>query len=76
MVVMSGVTAASEVSRAVERLARSGTALTGTVLNEWAEPRLQEELLRQSSRLDRLGTSLAGSVRRWVVGSPLLAQDP
>lgn len=68
LVVLAGRTPASAVRIAMEKLAAAEVELTGSVLNDQFNPRLADELTRETRRLDRfmpwITRRLRGVIRR------------
>jgi len=72
LVVLAGVTPASAVRAALGRLKSAEVTLVGTVLNDFHNPSLAEELRRETQRFDRLLPGVTQELRRRIRDSQLL----
>ncbi|WP_295430099.1 CpsD/CapB family tyrosine-protein kinase [uncultured Thiodictyon sp.] len=72
LVVMAGVTPASAVRAALDRLKSAEVNLVGTVLNDCHNPSLAEELRRETQRFDRYFPGRTEKLRRRIRDSQLL----
>lgn len=72
LVVLAGITPTSAVRAALDRVGAAQVNLVGTVLNDYHNPSLAEELRRESHRFDRLLPGLMQRVRGRVRASQLL----
>lgn len=72
LVVLAGITPASAVRTALDRLKSAGVTPTGTVLNDFHNPSLAEELRRESHRFDRLLPGFTQRLRGRIRASQLL----
>lgn len=72
LVVLAGVTPASAVRAALDKLKSAGVTPLGTVLNDFHNPSLAEELRRETQRFDRLLPGFTQRLRGRIRASRLL----
>jgi len=72
LVVLAGVTPASAVRAALDKLNSVGVTLVGTVLNDFHNPSLAEELRRETRHFDRLLPGFTQRLRGRIHASQLL----
>ena len=72
LVVLAGMTPASAVRAALDRLKAAGVTPLGTVLNDRYNPSLAEELRRETQRFDRLLPGFTQRLRGRIRASQLL----
>ncbi|MHC8510235.1 MAG: CpsD/CapB family tyrosine-protein kinase [Rhodospirillales bacterium] len=74
LVVLAGRTAETRVAEAVNRLAKAGAPLTGTVLNDRHNPSLADEFCRETRRLENRAPDAAARTRAWLRRNAFLNQ--
>ena len=75
MVVLAGNTTEAMVSTAIEKLKCTKAMLLGCVLNDRNNPSLKSELLRETRRLEFLGSGLVKRIGNWMRNSHLLSME-
>ena len=66
MMVMAGVTRQTQFKTALDRLSHSNVTLAGIVFNDYYNPRLADEICRETHRLDNWFPDLMNKIRRYV----------
>jgi len=72
LVVLAGRVAEASIKSAVSRLSGAGARVAGSVFNDQYNPRLADELCRETRRLDGMLPGLMGRVRNMIRRSDLL----
>ena len=75
LVVMAGVTTEPTVRYTCGRIHSAGGHLVGSVLNEYLNPSLKQELLRESSRIPPILNGLTFKIRNWIQNNRLLSLE-
>lgn len=73
--VLSNVTTESQVSECSEVLMCCGARLSGAIMNDYYAPSLQQELIRETYRLEKRLPKLMGWLRRKIHQSTLINQS-
>lgn len=72
LVVMAGVTTSTRLKESVAKLVRTGGNLIGTVINDYLNPKLVDELCRETHRLDKFAPNKMHELRNWLKKNQLL----
>ena len=73
LVVLAGRVAEASIKAAATRLSGAGARLAGSVFNDQFNPRLRDELCRETRRLDGILPGLMARVRKMIRRSDLLS---
>ncbi len=72
MVVMAGITRQTEFQTAFERLSNNDVSLAGVVYNDMYNPRLADEMCRETRRLDKWFPNAMDRLRKYIKRSSFL----
>lgn len=75
IIVMAGVTRQTQFKAALDRLNQNDVSLIGIVFNDYRNPRLADEICRETHRLDNWFPNLMHKIRRYVRKSPFFNID-
>ena len=75
MIVMAGVTRQTQFKAALDRLTQHDVSLVGVVFNDYRNPRLVDEICRETRRLDNWFPNAMEKIRKYVKKSPFFNID-
>ncbi len=75
LVVMAGITTKPTVRHTCDRINTAGGHLAGCVLNEYHNPSLKQELLRETKRIPRKFNGLRNWIANWIEKNRLLSLE-
>ena len=75
LMVMAGVTRQTQFKSALDRLAHSNVTLVGIVFNDYRNPRLADEICRETHRLDKWLPNAMAKIRRKIKKSSFFNID-
>ena len=75
MMVLAGVTRQTQFKAAIDRLTQKDVSLVGIVFNDFRNPRLADEICRETHRLDNWFPNAMGKIRRYIKKSPFFNID-
>jgi len=75
LVVMAGITTRPTVRHTCDRINSAGGYLAGCVLNEYYNPSLKQELLRETKRIPRKFNGLRNWIANWIDKNRLLSLE-
>ena len=75
MMVMAGVTRQTQFKAAIDRLKQKDITLVGIVYNDYHNPRLADEICRETYRLEKIFPKTMAKIRKRVKSSPFFNID-
>lgn len=75
LMVMAGVTRQTQFKAALDRLTHNDVSLVGVVFNDYRNPRLADEICRETHRLDNWFPNVMSKIRRHIKKSPFFNID-
>ncbi|MFK0572015.1 CpsD/CapB family tyrosine-protein kinase [Endozoicomonas sp.] len=75
LMVMAGVTRQTQFKAALDRLTHNDVSLVGVVFNDYRNPRLADEICRETHRLDNWLPNAMSKIRRYIKKSPFFNID-